>query len=364
MMLPARYLRLSLLTVALACLAGALAGCGYRDEIKRYTVPKPVLVDPTLVSQSAGPSAASKQQMLGAIIFVKDRGWFFKLVGDPEAVEPQREAFISFVKSVRFSSSQEPQPTWSLPAGWKELPGSQFRFVTIQLPASGDAKPLEIAVSSAGGDVLSNVNRWRGQVGLEPIASDELAKTTETFKVGDYDCTFVSLVGAGSGGMTTNAPFAQIGGGGATPRAVGDKRPTSSDLAYEVPREWGPGKPSQFSVAAFAVTDGDQRVDITITSAGGDLLSNINRWRGQLMLSPISAAELAAQIKKIDVLGGQGDYIEIAGPDSAPKRETILGVIAASGGRTWFIRLKGDSELAAQEKPRFEAFVKSIKVKK
>jgi hypothetical protein len=44
-------------------------------------------------------------------------------------------------------------------------------------------------------------------------------------------------------------------------------------------------------------------------------------------------------------------------------RQAILGVMAAAGGRLWFIKLKGDHDLAAREKPRFEAFVKSLKLK-
>ena len=137
--------------------------------------------------------------------------------------------------------------------------------------------------------VLDNINRWRGQVGLQPIAASELASTTESFKVGEYEATFVSLVGTGPGGMSAPfAPFAGVGGGGATtPRAGGDKRPPGSDIAYEAPPEWKPGTPNQFSLAAFTVSEGEQKVNITISSAGGDLLTNVNRWRGQVKLEPI-----------------------------------------------------------------------------
>ena len=39
---------------------------------------------------------------------------------------------------------------------------------------------------------------------------------------------------------------------------------------------------------------------------------------------------------------------------------SILGVMAAAGGRVWFTKLLGDADLAQREKPRFEAFVKSL----
>jgi hypothetical protein len=103
-------------------------------------------------------------------------------------------------------------------------------------------------------------------------------------------------------------------------------------------------------------------VEITVSSAGGDLLANVNRWRGQIGLPPIGTAELTEVVESIDTLGVSGAYVELTGPASAAKRETILGVRADAGGQTWFVKLKGDADLAQREKARFEAFVKSLKL--
>lgn len=361
-----------------SCALLALAGCGQRDEIARYTVPKPELVDPTLVTAPGKSAEAAAQQTLAAILIAGDMGWFFKVTGQPQAVEPERERFLSLVKSVKFSAGSDPKPSWTLPEGWKEQPGSGMRFATIQIAADG--KPLELTViplpkteADTQKFVLDNINRWRGQVGLQPIAAGELASTTEAFKVGEYEATFVSLVGTGSGGMS--APFAPFAGGGrtsgggsgaggaATPRASGDKRPPSGDIAYDAPPEWQPGTPNQFSLAAFTVSEGPQKVNITVSSAGGDLLTNINRWRGQVKLAPMTESELAATAQKIATLGGQGDSVELPGPADALPRQAILGVVATAGGRTWFVKLIGDHDLALREKSRFEQFVKSLKLR-
>jgi hypothetical protein len=69
---------------------------------------------------------------------------------------------------------------------------------------------------------------------------------------------------------------------------------------------------------------------------------------------------------KIKVDGQEGIYVEAIGPESTPNnttgaRETILGVIVEAQGRQWFIKLKGDAELAAREKTHFEKFVQSIR---
>jgi hypothetical protein len=221
-----------------ACIVAAalLAGCGQQDQITSYTVRKPELVDPTLVSRNTPPRSVSEgpftqarsasegpgsaaaitdNQTLGLIIPTGGQAWFFKLTGDVKAVASQHEAFISFVQSIKFPPSGG-NPTWMLPDGWKQLPGSQFRFATIQLPAAAGEKPLEISVSSAGGEILANVNRWRQQLQLPPITAEELASTTKTLKIDGRDATLVSLVGKGSGQMGS-APLAPFAGGASLP---------------------------------------------------------------------------------------------------------------------------------------------------
>jgi hypothetical protein len=195
-------------------LAIALAGCGQHDEIARYTVEKPEVVDPTLTatSASASPAAKTEQQTIGLIVPLGDVSWFFKLTGEREAVETQHEAFVEFVGSIKLSPPSDPKPTWTLPSGWQQLPGSQFRYATIRIPGESGEKPLEISVSSAGGDVLSNVNRWRGQLSLKPISADGLKESTKSLKVDGHDAILVKLVGTGSGGMS-GAPFAPFAGG-------------------------------------------------------------------------------------------------------------------------------------------------------
>ena len=359
-------------------LAATALGCGQQDKITSYRVKKPELVDPTLVSAPSSPAApATEQQTLGLIVPVGDNSWFFKLTGDAKSVEPQQSAFLEFAKSIKFSTGADPQPTWTLPEGWKDLPGSQFRFATIRTTESdATGKPLEITVSSAGGDVLANVNRWRGQLNLKPIAASDMGEATKTVQVDNREAIFVSMTGKGSGQMggAPMGPFA--GGGGASggklpadhpPIDSGKSAPpakaqASGDLKYDAPPEWSPGNANAFSLAAFKVVDGDAQADITVSTAGGDLAANVNRWRGQLGLSPLDAAELAKSVQKIETLGTTGTYVEIVGPEAA-KRETILGVQTEAGGRTWFVKLKGDAKLAEREKPRFEAFVKSLRMK-
>ena len=361
-------------------------GCGPREKIARYTAPKPELIDPTLTSSSspnAGPGTLSQatpaeatgapQQTLGAIVLLEKAGWFFKLTGDPQLVQPQQEAFRKFIETVRFSAGEDPKPSWTLPATWKETAGSQMRFATILIEAEG--KPLELTVipldknTSDQEFVLANVNRWRDQVGLPPIGASDLSKNVESMKVGDHDAVLVSVVGTakGGGGMGS-APFAPFAGSvpvpSTTPSTTSEPRPAtnaSSVIAYEAPSEWTPGRMNEFRKAAFNVADGDATAEITVIDlelGAGDLLQNVNRWRDQVGLPAATAAEVAESTKKISTLGASGDYVELFGPKGG-----ILGVRVLAGGKSWFVKLTGDVDLAKREKPRFEEFVKSLKLK-
>src|SRR5688500_3764081 len=118
------------------------------------------------VAASAGP----QQRMLAAILPAGTQVWHFKLQGPADGVGGQKDQFETFLKSVSFTSAGQPQ--WTVPAGWKQLPGEGMRFATFQvLP---DVNPqLELTVTPLGPESAAlgpNVNRWRGQVGLSPIS--------------------------------------------------------------------------------------------------------------------------------------------------------------------------------------------------
>src|SRR2546426_674861 len=104
------------------------------------------------------------------------------------------------------------------------LPASRASCA-IHGPQAGVDRPdagLQIrTVSPAGGYELANVNRWRGKLNLKPITADELSKITETFKVGEYDCTLVRLIGTGGGGSMSGAPLTGGPSIATTPSASG-----------------------------------------------------------------------------------------------------------------------------------------------
>lgn len=80
------------------------------------------------------------------------------------------------------------QPTttvhWKTPSEWRALPASGMRLASFVFEGRAGSK-VDISIIAlpgmAGGD-LANVNRWRGQLGLEPLDDAGLVKQSQNVK--------------------------------------------------------------------------------------------------------------------------------------------------------------------------------------
>ncbi|MEN8256156.1 MAG: hypothetical protein ABFR33_11885, partial [Verrucomicrobiota bacterium] len=77
-----------------------------------------------------------------------------------------------------------------LPEGWTEKPGSGMRMVSYTIEGTSIDFYL---ISLAMGDVPSNVNRWRGQIGLPPASPEEIEAEVETFQAGGHDLKYIEI---------------------------------------------------------------------------------------------------------------------------------------------------------------------------
>jgi hypothetical protein len=171
--------------VGTAVVFGLAAGCAEPDTIATYKVPKTAPV-PESVKR-----AVTEYRVLGAIIPAgkdpatgKDQFWFFLVQGKSADLAPYAEAFVALMKSLKFPDGVEKRPTWSLPRGWEEFvakDGNAVRKATFW--PNGPDHGLEISMTQFGGDLLGNVNRWRGKVGLPEVDPDDLPSAAPAFKV-------------------------------------------------------------------------------------------------------------------------------------------------------------------------------------
>ncbi len=90
-------------------------------------------------------------------------------------------------------------------------------------------------------------------------------------------------------------------------------------VEYTVPAGWRPAPKRQFVEAAFQAGPRDAVVEVTVSDPlGGDVAGNVNRWREQVGLPPISdPAELQKTITEIP-LGGAAKASVVDLPGVAP----------------------------------------------
>jgi len=126
-------------------------------------------------------------------------------------------------------------------------------------------------------------------------------------------------------------------------------------VTYQTPEGWQEEPARQFQQALFSVTKGAQRVEISVSSAGGTIEANVTRWRGQIGLPQVSPDELTAELEALKVGDRDARYVSLTGAS-----ETILGAIVPGQGVLWFFKLKGDTELAQETEPSFREFLSTI----
>ena len=130
------------LSIALLALPVLIAGCR-RAEVTAYSVPKEK--DPELPTARADATA-------------------------PEA--PAADTGAGTMAGTAVPTAEGPGLAWTVPAGWKAKAGLAVRKGTYAVPGEGGAE-AELTITAFPGEMggeLANVNRWRGQVQLPPLA--------------------------------------------------------------------------------------------------------------------------------------------------------------------------------------------------
>jgi len=141
----------------------ALSGCR-REEIQTYTVKK----EPAATPVASAP------------------------------VAPNADAVM---RNTAVTTAEGPGLNWTTPARWKPGPEKAMRKATFLIPGVNGAPGAELAVTAFPGDVggpLANVNRWRGQLSLPPLAEGDLTAALNHLDVGPLHLDYVELAAAGS----------------------------------------------------------------------------------------------------------------------------------------------------------------------
>jgi len=96
------------------------------------------------------------------------------------------------------ASSPPPSVAWTKPERWGDAPASAMRTASFAVPSAGDAGEADcsiIRLAGEAGGIAKNVNRWRGQLGLEPQAPAAIMAAVESqTTAGGLAATMVGLI--------------------------------------------------------------------------------------------------------------------------------------------------------------------------
>ena len=136
----------------------------------------------------------------------------------------------------------------------------------------------------------------------------------------------------------------------------------SRGLRWTAPDGWKEIEGDGMRVASFELPKTEGKAEaavVALSGDGGGELANVNRWRGQLALSPISEADLSSARAVVKTRLGKAFVYDFTG-SGRNKTRLVVGMIPVSG-TTWFFKLMGDEKAVAAAKPAFLKLLAGLK---
>jgi hypothetical protein len=167
---------------------------------------------------------------------------------------------------------------------------------------------------------------------------------------------------ASSNNLPTGHPPIAPAGGEAPAGPMADTAvPTANgtDLTWTAPATWPAKALSAMRKGSYTVPGEGGEADLSVTAfpgATGGLEANLNRWRGQVGLEALPAADVAATTEKFTANGL--DFIVV---DYAGGGKRLIGAVVPFGGNSWFFKLMGPDALVEGRKAAFVEFLHTVK---
>lgn len=112
--------------------------------------------------------------------------------GEPQGPAPQESPQVPAAPAVETGITDEP------PRDWQRQPPSPLRRLSYLVTGPGETR-CEVSLVMLGGGaggILENVNRWRAQIGLQPVDAAALAKESKHHPTALGEVTVVDMTGS------------------------------------------------------------------------------------------------------------------------------------------------------------------------
>ena len=135
----------------------------------------------------------------------------------------------------------------------------------------------------------------------------------------------------------------------------------TTNLTWDLPRNWVPSSGHSMRLASFDVPFSNGVGDLSIVSlsgSSGGLLANVNRWRGQVDLNPISESDILT----ISTVGESkmGAFRIFRMINDSNTQNAIIAAVLPTGEKTFFIKLTASKDGIIELQTVFEKFCSSI----
>ena len=305
------------------------------------------------------------------------------------------------------SAKQDTPIEWKVPSGWKQLPGgNEMRFASFQAGEDPQALVTVVPLPAESRPLLPNVQRWAGQLHLPEITEADLPKYVTQTQVSGEQADIVDMTAPAEAGKEPTrllaaivphadrtwffklmAPAPAVGAQksnfeqfihsiqfptaqAAAPASAAPPEHVASAESYRLaqwktPEGWQeqPGS-NAMRVTSFRVGSGEQTAEVIVSripqGQSGSMLDNVNRWRGQVGLGPISDPKQAG-FQYPQVAGRQGLFLSYTGPKNgdAPAKQ-VLVAMTVQGRDDWYIKMIGPEPVVSAQADAFKQFVNSI----
>lgn len=341
-----------------------LCGAGCEDEtIREIRIPrdKSGLNAPQFQPGNRMPSGGQLERLLIAMIDRPESTYFLRIQSPSiEAIDTVRPEFDQLVQSLTYENRSI---QWKLPAGWSEREGgAEFRIATLTAPSG-----IEVFVTqlTAGQEVLSNVNRWQGQLGLPALNGPDLP--IERIKVGDqeiilYDARRAASQGAATGEQTGDAGTSAT----SVPPGAGPTR-ESTEIPFrfpDLPSEWTKLPPTM-ALARWERQsgNGNMKIEVFKFPAEASFMEMISIWGERVKAEPPTEETFTAAIKKTSIAGQEAEFISwptTTAEAAVPEKSLQIARVTVAD-HAWYIKLEGDHSALTEFATSFQDFLANIK---
>jgi hypothetical protein len=364
----------SFLITAICC-----AGCSPSYEARVYDAPKVesefVKAPPPMPNRTAPMMGGSNiptenRRILGAAIPYESVAYFLKSTDTIERLSKVTDDFRVVVE--RFSIDANAKSIkFELPAGWKfNWREGDIAMAEISV-STGDGAPILFTVTELpkpsndkewDAYLLSNVNRWRGQLSLPAtdFAGLELEKTT----IPRQGATLPAyLFDADGRGKTAESSAASNPKTPAAPLAESAK----NDLKFEIPDTWQQSAATPPRLATFRFSSNSRTGEVAVTKANNAPIPNARMWCQQILKvddeSVINSMADKAVSEAQDIESGQvkGKLYSIRSSNEADSRAFLIAAIPTNDTECLFVKVSSDPQSLDEQKANLVSFVQSLR---